>query len=39
MAEKKILIVDDDPDILNLLRHFLIEKDYQVITTEKAKEV
>lgn len=35
---KKILIVDDDPDILILLRHFLSGEEYLVFTTESANE-
>ncbi len=34
---KKILVVDDDPDILDALQLTLEDADYQVTTTEKAE--
>src|SRR5436309_1797698 len=37
--KKKILVVDDEPDILDFLQIILEEEDYRVMTTEKAEYV
>lgn len=38
-GKKKILVVDDDPDILDFLQVILEEEGYSVLTTEKAEDV
>ncbi|HVB25075.1 MAG TPA: response regulator [Ktedonobacteraceae bacterium] len=37
--KKTILVVDDDPDILDFLRVILEDEGYCVLTTEKAEDV
>ena len=37
MAEK-IMIIDDEPDIIFLLRDFFMLNDYDIITAESAEE-
>jgi DNA-binding response OmpR family regulator len=37
--KKTILVVDDDPDILDFLQVILEEEGYHVLTTEKAEDV
>ena len=39
MKEKKILIVDDDPDILNIYKHFLKGIVSEIVTTQDPLEV
>lgn len=38
-GKKTILVVDDDPDILDFLRVILEDEGYCVLTTEKAEDV
>ena len=39
MSTKKVLVVDDEPDILEFLQVILEEEGYEVVTTEKGEYV
>ncbi len=39
MAQKKILIADDEPDILNILAKKLKQKDFNVLALSKGKDI
>ena len=39
MAQKKIFIVDDQEEILSLLKDFLSQRDFDVTTTQEPKTV